>query len=187
MSFNWFLLVPILGIVGATICGSLAIHARHKQRIVILKTGIKPEEKPYRRERLLIGGSSMIGIGLGLLRGLSATNIGLTSGCVFLFIGIAVTVVALFFVKKSTPSSQQITQRREIMRALLDQLRHFRRAHPYVEITLIADPKVKGDIEQIIDDELLEFREENQEGPTYIPIDKIVSVRRIPETQPETQ
>lgn len=108
----FLLLIPISGIIGATICASLAIHARYKQRMLILKTGIKPEEKPYKRERLLIGGASLIAIGGGLLLGLWTKNIGLTIAFVLFFIGIALTLAARFVIKESTPSSQQITQRR---------------------------------------------------------------------------
>lgn len=178
MSSDYVLLVLLLGIVGVIICSSLALHARHKQRMLILKTGIKPEEKPHRRERLLIGGSSMIGIGLGLLLGLSTKTVGVTSGFILLFVGTAVTLVALFSVKKSTPSSQQIIQRRETMRALLHRLNEFKEIHPHVVITLIAGSSLTGEIQKIIDDELLKFKEDLQQEVTYIPIDKIISIRK---------
>ena len=177
--FDWILLIPILGIVGATICGSLALHARHKQRMVILKTGIKPEEKSYKRERLLIDGTSMIAIGLGLLVGVLTKNMGFAIASIFLLVGIASALGARFFVKKSTPAQQQISQRREIMRALLKQLETFKKAPDTVVITLITDSDHTGEIKQIIDDELVEFKEKVQGESTYIPIDKIISVRKI--------
>lgn len=61
------------------------------------------------------------------------------------------------------------------MRALLlDHLKAFKKVHPHVEITY---PKFIGNIEEIIDDELLKFKEKTQTDFTYIPIDKIMWVR----------
>ena len=197
MSADYVLLVLLLGIVGVIICSSLALHARSKERMRILKTGIKPEEKPYRRERLLIGGFSLIGIGLALWIGsrpiefylklvehnevitfISVKQLGFISGLFFLLVGIASTIATFFFVKKHTLSPQQITQRRETMRALLKQLDAFERAHDTVVITLITGSDLTGDIKKIIDDELLDFKEQTQTEPTYIPIDRIIWVRK---------
>lgn len=177
--FNWILLIPILGIVGATICGSLTLLARYKQRMVILKTGIKPEEKSYKRERLLIAGTSIMAIGLGFLAGVLTKNMGFAIAFIFLFVGIGLALGGRSFVKKSTPAQQQTSQRREIMRALLKQLEAFKKTHDTVVITLIINSDRTGDIKQIMDDELVEFKEKDQEEPTYIPIDKIISVRKI--------
>lgn len=178
--FDWFLLIPILGIVGATICGSLALQARYKQRMLILKTGIKPEEKPYtyKRDCLLIGGASLIAIGGGLLLGLRTNNIALTIAFVFFFLGIALTLAARFVIKESTLSSQQITQGRETMRALVKQLKSFKDADDKVVITLIVGSPLTGEIQEIRDDELLKFKEDTQQEFTYISIDKIISIRK---------
>ncbi len=64
------------------------------------------------------------------------------------------------------------------MRALLDRLNEFKEIHPHVVITLIAGSSLRGKIQEITDNELLKLKEDSQQEVTYIPIDKIISVRK---------
>jgi len=169
-AFDWFLLIPILGIVGATFCGLLAIHARYKQRMVILKTGIKPEEKPYKRGFLLISGISMMAIGGALLGGFLVgfwwfglnlplvKGIGFITGLVFLLVGIALVVA-------------YNKTREEAMKGLLKQINDFRKNNQEIKITLVDGNEHTGRIDSIIDDELLVLR---KPPLIYIPIDKVL-------------
>jgi|GEM_PF-3832106 len=176
---NSVLLIPISAIVGGIICSALGIYARYKQRMAMITRGIKREEKPYKRGRLLIVGSCMMAIGFALLLGLRSGNVGLGGALVILFVGAALTVLAGFILREPAPLSCQITQRGERMRTLLNRLNAFRKTDCEVTIRVTNGEPVEGKIKAIEDDELLEFKEDSKDNPTYIPVDKIVSIHKI--------
>jgi len=178
------LLLPILlGIAGAIACILLVIYTRHQQEIAIIAPGKRRERKGY----LLIVGPSLIAIGGALLLALwlisrelefATKDTKFFTSLILLSLGGAL-IVGHLLTKKFTPIPPEITQRRERMKALLNQLKSFKNAGDPVEIKLMDGSNPTGTIRDIIDDELVVLEVPGQPQRTFISIDKIVSIRRV--------
>jgi len=173
------LLLPILlAIAGAIVCILLTIYTKHKQKMSVVKTEITPEEKLYKRERLLIGGICIAAIGGVLLIGLLTkllpipdpqleNGIRLTS-LVFLPLGVGL-LVSFYLLKREE----------KVMKALLDELDKLKRNGSTIKVN--NNNKLKGNIDRITDDELLVLRAGTAPRTynVYIPVNKITSLEEI--------
>lgn len=168
MPFNWFLLIPILGIL----CGMLVIYLEHRRKVAMIEMRVTPKGL-YKPWYLLIGGLSILGIGLGLLLAfwlfipksqLSNLKIaGLSTGLILLVFGIALII------------SHDLTKEK-VMKALVKQLKELKGKN--CQITVASGLKFTGTLRDIRDNELLALEKEGT--LTYIAIDKVAAVQQIP-------
>lgn len=168
----------LLGIVSAVACILLLIYTKHKQKMSVVKTEITPQEKLYKRERLLLGGICIAAIGGVLLIGLLTKllpipdpqlekGIRLTS-LVFLPLGVGL-LVSFYLLKREE----------KVMKALLDELDKLKKKGSTIRVN--NNDKLKGNIDRITDDELLVLRAGTAPNTynVYIPVNKITSLEEI--------
>lgn len=189
------LLPMLLGIGGAIACILLAIYTKHKQKMSVVKMEITPEEKLYKRERLLIGGITIAAIGAVLLiiglfiKFLPIPDLQLEKSIIrptssVLLAQSIIRLISLVFLALGLAlvGSYYLLKREEkVMKAVLHELNELKKKGRKIKVN--NNDELKGDIDRISDDELLVLKagEDPDTYNIYIPINKITSLEQIPE------